>query len=101
MYHGAGKAVHNSRGLRATNTEPSGSRAQLLKLESACVPQRRPRAAKIIIIIIKIKWQIYYKKEHMCAKKIIITNIYISNYYVPSTIVGILPALPHLVIAGG
>lgn len=36
----------------------------------------------------------------MCAKKIIITNIYISNYYVPSTTVGILPALPHLVIAG-
>ena len=99
MYDGAGKAAHNSRGLHATNTEPSGSRAQLLKLESACVPQRRPRAAKIIIII-KIKWQIYYKKEDMCAKKIIITYIYISNYYVPSTIVGILPALPHLDIAG-
>ena len=98
MCHGAGKAAHNSRGLCATNIEPSGSRAQPPKLENACMPQRRPRAAKIIII--KIKWQVYYKKEHMCAKKIIITNIYISNYYVPRTTLGILRVLPDLIIEG-
>ena len=36
----------------------------------------------------------------MCAKKIIITNIYISNYYVPRTTLGILRVLPDLIIAG-
>lgn len=38
--------------------------------------------------------------QHQYAKQTAVSKIYLSDYYVPGTALGVLHALPHLVITG-